>query len=197
MQGVSIFPIAKFKGNRFNILFHNAAGVYYIKEHLTRYLSEVHATQNKLLQAVCKDLGNIHYVIGCHALGIINKCITGPLWRLIESAKTLKEIGSVYKTLRRHCQQWSDDSSSLLGGNGLEEIDHEDEVCKRLFSADTEGDDMTVELLQMLCKSYCLVIDRLLGDHLENGTFDTQEFEALEVPSTNVCSERDFALLDR
>ena len=37
-QGVTIFPVAKFAGNRFNIIFHNAAGIYYSGTHLRRNL---------------------------------------------------------------------------------------------------------------------------------------------------------------
>ncbi len=37
-QGVSLFPIAKFKGNRFNIVFYNAGGVFFLRHHLLYYL---------------------------------------------------------------------------------------------------------------------------------------------------------------
>lgn len=55
-KGVSDFPIATFEGNRFNIVFYNAAGVYFLRLHLIRYFEEVHHTRNKLLQAVLRDL---------------------------------------------------------------------------------------------------------------------------------------------
>ena len=33
-QGISKIPLAAFRGNRFNILFYYAAGVYYLKSHM-------------------------------------------------------------------------------------------------------------------------------------------------------------------
>ena len=92
-QGVSIFPIDKFQGNRFNIIFHNAAGIYYLRTHLIRYLEQIHPSLNQLLQAVLRDVKNPYYITGCCALGIISKCITAPLWRLLESVNTMSELG--------------------------------------------------------------------------------------------------------
>lgn len=83
-QRVAKFPITKFEGNIFNIVFYNAAGIYYLRHHLVRYLKEVHHTQNKLLQAVLRDLKHPLYLTGCPALGIVRKWITSPLWRILE-----------------------------------------------------------------------------------------------------------------
>ena len=62
---------------------------------------------------------------------------------------------------------------------------------------------MVAELLQLLCRSFHLVGERLLGDHLQ-GVFDVSSSEAsrldddtVTVPKTNARSERDFALQDR
>ena len=46
-QGVTV---AKFAGNRFNVIFHNAAGIYYLRKHLIRYLDNLY--RNMLLQAM-------------------------------------------------------------------------------------------------------------------------------------------------
>lgn len=48
MQGIKIFPISKFEGNRFNIVFHNAGGLYFLHNHLRCYLQEVHHTEQAL-----------------------------------------------------------------------------------------------------------------------------------------------------
>ena len=54
----------------------------------------------------------------------------------------------------------------------------------------------------MLCKSFSLVSERMLGDHLQDGIYSemnpaTLDSETVNLPKTNVCSERDFSLLDR
>ena len=43
-QGVKIFLISKFVGNRFNIVFYNAGRLYFLRNHLIRYLQEVHSS---------------------------------------------------------------------------------------------------------------------------------------------------------
>ena len=82
-QGVKIFPISKFVGNRFNIVFYNAGGLYFLQNHFIRYLQEIHHTKNKLLQSVLNDLNSTVYQQGCRALGIVNKCVTGPFRRTL------------------------------------------------------------------------------------------------------------------
>ena len=64
-----------FFGNRFNILFLNGAGVYFLYEKFISFMSLVEK------DAVHHDLQVIPYRVGCRALGLIHKLITGPLWR--------------------------------------------------------------------------------------------------------------------
>ena len=78
MQGIKIFPISKFEGNRFNIVFHNAGGLYFLHNHLRRYLQEVHHTQNKLLQSVLSDLT---LVADCLGLGHVRYSYYYYFWR--------------------------------------------------------------------------------------------------------------------
>ena len=73
-------PLASFKGNRFNILFHNSAGVYYLLHDLLSFAEE-HKTDNKLFAAINSDLNILAFQAGARALGIISKMVTGPMWR--------------------------------------------------------------------------------------------------------------------
>ena len=199
-QGVAKFPITKFEGNIFNIVFYNAAGIYYLRHHLVRYLKEVHHTQNKLLQAVLRDLKHPLYLTGCRALGIVRKCITSPLWRILESPLSMSELGLEYQRMHKQFLDWSNDASDLLEGKGLEQVD-EDEVFHELVHSEDDNSQV-LDLLQMLCRSFSLVLERLLGDHLQEGVYDKTLAEDLDnesatVPKTNARSERDFAVLDR
>ena len=200
-KGVSIFPIATFEGNRFNIVFYNAAGIYYLRSHLIRYLEEVHHTRNKLLQAVLCDLKHPLYLVGCHALGIVSKCITSPLWRILESSISMSELCLEYQRMYELFLEWSDDVFTLLDGKGLEEVDTDDQICHELLQ-NIENKELLSELLQMLCKSFSLLSERLLGDHLRGGIYreipaEDLDQESAAVPKTNCLSERDFAVLDR
>ena len=170
-QGVTIFPIAKFQGNRFNSIFYNAAGIFYVRNHFARYLEVIQKNPNRLLQAVLRDLKNPYFVVGCRALRIVSKCITGPLWRLPESTETMSELGKVYQRMHRRLLHWSEDASDLLAGNGLQGETDRDCIFDELLQPNGEDNELICELLQMLCKSFWLVADRMLGDHLEDGVF--------------------------
>lgn len=73
-----------FRGNRFNIIFANGARVYYLHQHIRTFL-KTWGTPNRLLQAIREDIDNDVNIAGCKALGLIDKHITGPLWRILES----------------------------------------------------------------------------------------------------------------
>ena len=62
-NGILKIPLAPFQGNRFNIIFYDAAGVYFLKLHMEMYLLHHHpGTLNRLLQAVLSDLQVSHFV---------------------------------------------------------------------------------------------------------------------------------------
>jgi len=42
-------------------------------------------TPNQLLRAVLADVKVLEYIAECKALGLVNKIVTGPLWRVLES----------------------------------------------------------------------------------------------------------------
>ena len=58
-----------FRGNRFNIIFYDAAGIYYLSSLMMDYLKCSHGQLNRLLQAVLSDLSSPKYIAGCKALG--------------------------------------------------------------------------------------------------------------------------------
>ena len=114
-QGITTFPTAKFQGNRFNTIFYNAAGIFDVRNHLIRYLEEIHHIQNKLFETVLQDLNNNQFIVGCRALGIVSKCITGPLSRLLESTKTMmSELGRVYQRVHRLLLKWSENATERV-----------------------------------------------------------------------------------
>ena len=71
------------RGNRFNILFYDAGALYYHWDDLLELLNDW-PNPNRLLLADKEDMTNDVQKAGVRALGIIDKLITGPFWRLIE-----------------------------------------------------------------------------------------------------------------
>lgn len=203
-QGIKKVPLSSFKGNRFNIVFHNAAGVYFLNEHARVFLESIYGTENRLLQAVSADVKVKEYVAATRALGVINKMITVPLWRVIED-KTLGilDMNAKYTSMRDSLKAWSEDASALFTGEVYlfnDTLINRDVVYEKLVEQCTD-DSITVEVLQLMFKSFYLTMERMLKDHLPQGVHDKPSAikisETKSTPKSNVVSERDFAQLDR
>ena len=75
-------PLAHFVGNCFNIIFYDGGGIYYLRDQMIKFIESVHGKEaNRLLQPVLSDLKDPNNIAGCRALCLINKVVTGPLWR--------------------------------------------------------------------------------------------------------------------
>ena len=204
-NGIHKIPLAQFCGNRLNILFYDAAGVFYLKSHMENYLKFYHGPLNRLLQAVLSDLSVPKYIAGCKALGIIDKIVTGPFWRHpVHSGVTILEMSSTYSKMHALFEEWGQDAQCVIDREKGLFDDHEcknDIVADKLFQP-TSDDLMVQELLQLLFKLFALTAERLLSDHLQGGDYECVTDTVLiketkSVPLTNVAPERDFAVLDR
>ena len=113
----------------------------------------------------------------------------------------MSKLGKEYQRMYRCFLKWSGDASTLLT-EGLRSIDEDDVYRELMNPTSDESQDLPLELLQMICSSFIMVSDRLLGDHLEGGIHSEVSSQELDsdtgcVPKTNAKSERDFAILDR
>lgn len=201
-KGVNM-PLVDFRGNRFNILFFNAAGLWQIRDLVSGFLSDSHGTTNRLLQAVASDLRVPEFLAGCRALGIVRKLITGPLWRVLEDESSVADMSAVYQALHASFESWANDASTLLDGSGkpFPECSIEvDNLSDELFSPH-ENDASVQVVLQLLCAAFSTLSSRQLADHLTGGKYgefeDSVAKEVQSVPKTNRASEKDFAQLDR
>ena len=203
-NGIKRNPLASFRGNRFNILFYDAGAVFYISDLIMRFFREVWQTPNQLLRAVFSDIQVPEHLAGCRALGLVNKVVTGPLWRILETADiSILEMNEYFQILITHLDLWSLDSSEVLSGHAVIFPDFppsEDEIWNSLI-APSEYDAIAQELLQVLFGSFSVLLSRLVRDHLPGGDLDEPSLQLQEetksVPKTNTVSERDFAKLDR
>ena len=203
-HGISRNPLASFRGNRFNILFYDAGALYYIAELVKRFFIEVWQTPNQLLRAVLADIQVPEYVAGCKALGLINKIITGPLWRVLEcSDVSILDMNEWYQRLKFCLDEWACNAMVVLSGEAILYSDIppvEDAIFSSLITP-SEYDATAQEILQTLFNALSLLVSRFVDDHLPGGKYDNPSIqltaETKSVPKTNVISERDFAKLDR
>ena len=84
------------------------AGVYFLKDHMIHFIDEVHSMQaNHLLQSVRSDLTNPCYIVGCRALGLIDKIIISPLWRKLQEYSLSWGMGNVYCEMKESFDFWA------------------------------------------------------------------------------------------
>ena len=65
-------PIVPFRGSRFNILFDNAAGTFFLREQMLQFLQQFGA-ENRLTKAVLCDIQLLELLGCCQALGLVGR----------------------------------------------------------------------------------------------------------------------------
>ena len=190
-------------GNRFNVLFWNAACVIYHQQHFNSFF-EVYGTPNNLLRAVQEDLDEIGNIAGCRALGIIDKLVTGPYWRKCETVENILDLNPVVEEMQRNCLHWSEDSSTLLFDQKAEFSDadiHKDNLYDALFQIQNDELDRLILVALEIIMSYCCLtvarqMEEVLCGKLHNPSEELRN-EVAMAPTTNSVSERVFGSFDR
>jgi hypothetical protein len=173
-QDINKVPIMNYRGNRFNTIFHNAAGTFYIAKHLINYLTNSKSTLNYTQNFILTTLKNDYVISICQALGIISKTVTEPYWRCAgDSDRNVLNMGSIYEQLIDLLTNGAN-SPHLLITNRLQLVIGPqlapDKVSQSLFEK-SSLDDMTQSVLQQLCTVIKDKSKQLFKDFLENGKF--------------------------
>ena len=105
-----------FRGNRFNVVFVLGKIVFYHHKRITTFLSEVHGTTNKLLEAILTDIQDPICLAGCRVFGLLSSLVTSPFWRIVEQCKHVLDLNSEYEQLHQFLKDASLDATSLLTG---------------------------------------------------------------------------------
>ena len=168
-NGIKKNPLVSFQGKRFNIVFYDAGALYYISDQVVRFCIEVWQTPNQLLKAVHSVIKVPEVVAGYRALGLINKVITSPLCRALESDNvTISEMNTYFDVSITKLDAWAQDASRFM--QGYEELyaDYpliKDEIWCRLIAC-TDHDATAQELLKILCDAFSTLLSWLVQDHL-------------------------------
>ncbi|XP_066298380.1 uncharacterized protein [Branchiostoma lanceolatum] len=194
-----------YRGNRFNILFYDAAAVYHHHKQIVSFVSSW-PDPNGLLKAVKADASQKVYLAGVRALGILDKTVTGPFFRILGMEKKVLSMNQHLHQMQIGLERWSRDASTLLAGEPLfnETVvaRHKDALFDSLFAAtgDEDLDVLTQQALEVVCSALLILLERQAEEQLPGGQFwqptETEVKRADHVPTTNVVSERDFAIVD-
>ena len=203
--GMAELPLFPFLGNRFNILFLNGAGTFYFYEELVHFFKKINS-DNNLLLSVDWDLGVISYRVGCWALVLIEKLVSGPLWKIISKEKQILNMSAHYQDLLSFFEVCADDASAFMKGDKTFcdfAFVNQDACYRKLITPDELIDDMTKQALEINFSGLAVVTKLMLHDHVGDGKFangrNDQQLvkETQSVNTTNNEAERDFGILDR
>ena len=65
------------------------------------------------------DLGVLAYHVGCRALGLIEKLVSGPLWKIISKEKHILNMSAHYQNLLSFFELCADDDSAFMKGDKI------------------------------------------------------------------------------
>ena len=203
-HGFHHIPVQPFSGSRFNVLFHNGGGVFSCLDTVKRYLAETISTKNRLHTTILSQIADNHILSGCRALGLINKLLTGPLWRaLVREDVNILDMSSVYSQSLGSLERWAKDSEEVLYGRAtpFQNATIEKDIVYATLTTAHQTDESTKRILQVMFSELIPKWEKWFAEHLPGGLYSnpTSELteEAAHVPTTNIVSERDFAQLDR
>ena len=138
-------------------------------------------------------------------MGLIDKLITGPLWRILESDIHILDIPEYYTKLRIFFKETTAQNiNSVMIGERIPftpDLIKRDEIWETL-SSQSHHDPSVEYILLSLFKSFELLLERVLADHqpVMSAAAENKEkvkSETTTVKTTNTISERDFGKLDR
>ena len=133
---------------------------------------------------------------GCKSLGLIDKHITGPLWRLLESNIHILDIPKHYKVLHTFVQNEDILSEFMTGENvPFPAVSIKKDDLWIALTLPSPLDPLVEQMLQACFKSIGFLLERVLEDL--HPAEEADRSQTLSVKSTNTVSERDFAKLDR
>ena len=204
-DGISKNPLAQFRGNRFNIIFYNGGAAYYLHKTCINFFAN--NDENNLLKAVSQDLKVESFIAGCRALGLVNKFLTGPLWRLLVKVKNVLTLNKYYQRIEEISMQISEDATEFLKGNVIFFDDFDDGLMTKdhiydcLMQPSEKYDDLTKQILEIMFGSFAIITKRMLHDHLKGGKYSQPSAELIQevesCPTTNVFPESNFGSLDK
>ena len=155
--------------------------------------------------AVSEDLSNKVFVAGVRSLGIISKLITVPYFRLAGKLEHMLDLNPYLLQLQQSLQAFCQDAMPLLNGKSAfdendVEIDRDVVYFELLKNEDDEFQILTEQILELLCSVILIVLEKQCQDQLPGGKYtkpsESLKTQALSVPTSNIRSERDYAIFD-
>ncbi len=192
--------------SRINTTFYQGGAVYHHRKEIQNFLSSLPQNEkNTLLECLEFDINEPVYLASCRAFGMLDKKVFGPFWRLCNASGSILEMNAHLELMQSSFLDWSQDASQLMTKDFVlfESVKvHRDSVFESLFKENEQQNinQLTKLALELYCQQCLIILERQGKDQLPGGKYfiPQENIRAISqcVPTTNVISERDFAMLD-
>nr|XP_054765133.1 uncharacterized protein LOC129271907 [Lytechinus pictus] len=202
-HGMRSVPLCPFRGNRFNIVFFNAAHVYFLYSSMRDYLSQ-QRNLNGLLKAVKHDLSIPMHIAGCRALGLLDKLVTRPLWRVIEDKDIhILQMNRYIQDLITYLDKAQENLDDFMTGQMFPFDDKSfvkiDAVYDCLIKPSEHDADVQV-FLSVILPAMSVLLKKQYGEHLPGGVHFSPSPDMHDVTKSvakhNKFAERVLAYVD-
>ena len=143
------------------------------------------------------------YKVGCQAFGLIEKLVSGPLWRIMNKEKCVLDISKHYQNLLECFEKWAINCTSVLNNKTFYDnsfVFHDECFESLCTPVSNEVQRMSKECLEIIFSGFP-VVSRMLHVHLKGEKYSAitpeLEKETMTVSTTNADPEEDFGMLDR
>ncbi|CAC5402827.1 unnamed protein product [Mytilus coruscus] len=159
---------------------------------------------NGLLRSVLFDIKAKVFIAGARAMGMLDKLITAPFWKILEQEGSILDINNHLLQMKLCLSQWAADGSEPFTGALMYDVSllDQDDLYNELFKEtnDPQLDSFTQIALELLCAQLQIILGRQAASQLPGGSYWEPSKNIKEmsknVPKTNAISERDMAILD-
>ncbi|VDI51116.1 Hypothetical predicted protein [Mytilus galloprovincialis] len=195
--------LVTFHGHRINIAFHDCAAVYFHRNDVLELLQD-YPEPNGLLKSVLFDIKAKVFIAGSRAMGMLDKLVTAPFWKILEQEGSILDINNHLLQMKLCLSQWAADGSEPFSGALMYDVSllDKDDLYNELFKEtnDPQLDSFTQIALELLCAQLQIILERQAASQLPGGSYWEPSKNIKEmsknVPKTNAISERDMAILD-
>ena len=114
--------------------------------------------------------------------------MTGPLWRVIKESGHVSDMNKHYPAMQECFTRWSGDSTQVMCGDDVVfkgKHNPTDPIFTSLVTPNSDLDEMTKQVLELIFITFCQVTEKMLEDRLQQKC------------RKNVGVEQDFGMLDR
>jgi hypothetical protein len=207
MKGEEFVPsLPSFLSHRFNILFLLAARIFQVRLLLIEFCEE-YEPGNEHLALVARRLRDPFIVAQLKILGLLDKLVTGPLWRLCESDIHILDMSGQFMVLLNwlgaNVSEPSDFLNGIAPGFAAVALKTGADVCLDCLTRDS--DDAVSQYLPIIAKQVLLTSHRYfeltVKEFLSGGRFSEElsgplREETKSVLKTNRLPESVFGLAD-